>query len=646
MSVAISKIIISSITKVIKSTAKFDITIDELLEKFKESCPPKPELLLIVQQKNQIQSALTTIIGTVATLEKTATTTKKIIKGVGTAVTVIKIIPLPTSVPPGVGIPVSIINAFTAGLMALGKVLDSAEGAVSIVPPAAKTIGRSAQSILNKLQLLNQVVDKCAVELIDNIEWNKDITYQEGDVVTYKISNGKPNYYSSLIGSNLNVPPTNLTVPPSWLISTEQEATNQIVGQIQIAASTAGAFENIGVNALGEEALLARLSPNSNDPLLYKGFQLEIQFNNNNTYSFPQRRIFGTGTDELIDIINLTQDSKQADLDPSTITITNLEDGAYSYSNSVQILIDEIKFRIDQYILENPIIIPPIIPPVVPVVIVPPVVPNKSIPTIRGLTGNYVGEVGYLVQFKQLAIFNESLGTEVATTTIKVSKYIWEGPYQGAVVSISGVSNSPQWVFKTETTSTKVENFSVISIPRNANPDNYTRFKTLIFPTIPLSPPLYPLSRALEIIETTPDIQTINTNPNSTKYNRIGSNSGGKIICNELHNQGFLNGKLWDADERYGEMMFKKTPKAIIGYQMWAKYVVKYMRNNPHNTKHLYRIIKPWTEYMGYEMGILDKQNYIGKIMHNIAKPPTYLIFYLGGGKKLLNCITTKKIKI
>lgn len=127
----------------------------------------------------------------------------------------------------------------------------------------------------------------------------------------------------------------------------------------------------------------------------------------------------------------------------------------------------------------------------------------------------------------------------------------------------------------------------------------------------------------------------------------IGSGGfGGKVICNELYRQGYLEERLWDADERYGAMMFKTRPKAIIGYQMWAKYVVRYMRNNPQNTKYLYKIIKPWTEYMGYEMGVCDKQNYIGKTMHLIAEVPTWLIYHLFGGKKILNYIKSKSNKI
>jgi hypothetical protein len=58
MSTFLSKIIVRSITKVVRSTAKFDIAIDNIMDKFKDSCPPREELLKIIRQKNQIQTSL------------------------------------------------------------------------------------------------------------------------------------------------------------------------------------------------------------------------------------------------------------------------------------------------------------------------------------------------------------------------------------------------------------------------------------------------------------------------------------------------------------------------------------------------------------------------------------------------------------
>ena len=147
--------------------------------------------------------------------------------------------------------------------------------------------------------------------------------------------------------------------------------------------------------------------------------------------------------------------------------------------------------------------------------------------------------------------------------------------------------------------------------------------------------------------------QIINTGGSGGGAGGGGNGTGGglnignnKIICNELYKQGYLSEEMWDADERYGDMMFDKDPALMIGYQMWARYVIKYMRRNPQHTKYLYNVIfKPWTEYMGYEMGVLTKQNYIGKIMHKIGSLPTYLLFYFGGGKRLLNIYNYKRFK-
>ena len=118
-----------------------------------------------------------------------------------------------------------------------------------------------------------------------------------------------------------------------------------------------------------------------------------------------------------------------------------------------------------------------------------------------------------------------------------------------------------------------------------------------------------------------------------------------KIICNELYLQGFLPHELWNADERYGDMMFEKDPRLVIGYQMWARYVVKFMRENKQYSKYAYWIFKPWTEFMGYEMGIVKKQNHIGKLTNFIGKYVSYLVFDLNNGQRLLNLYNYKKFQ-
>jgi len=120
---------------------------------------------------------------------------------------------------------------------------------------------------------------------------------------------------------------------------------------------------------------------------------------------------------------------------------------------------------------------------------------------------------------------------------------------------------------------------------------------------------------------------------------------GGKIICNELYRQGYLSEEMWDADERYGEMMFETNPKLVIGYQMWARSVVKYMKKNPKNTKRAAWLFKPWTEYMGYKMGVVKKPTLRGRFTNWIGSQFSYAVFNLFNGKRLLDKYNYKLFK-
>ena len=285
----LAKILTKTITKVIKNLTNFEVAIDSLIDRFKEACPPKDELLQIVKQKNQIQGALESVVGAFTTVEATAETTNTIVTTVETAVKVIKSIPVPTSFPPGAGIPINVITILADSLDTLGDLLKGAKGALKVVPSAGKTITDAAQIIIKKLQLLDGVLNVCIEELAEGMN---------------------------------------------------QAEKNELINEIGNVAALAGNFENIELNAANEANLLSQLSPNSTDPFLYQkqptiwvpvdpngdyengdidpssgqqiiknesgkfgyyaGFdwRLTIEYNDNNPMSFPQRRIRATNIND------------------------------------------------------------------------------------------------------------------------------------------------------------------------------------------------------------------------------------------------------------------------------------------------------------------------------------------------------------
>jgi len=107
----------------------------------------------------------------------------------------------------------------------------------------------------------------------------------------------------------------------------------------------------------------------------------------------------------------------------------------------------------------------------------------------------------------------------------------------------------------------------------------------------------------------------------------IGNLGGNKIICGELYRQGFLSEEVWAADQEFGKLLYKTNPRIMLGYTYWAREVVKYMKNNPTHTKHLYKIFRPWTEHMAYKMGVTDKPNLIGNITQKIGYAYSMIVY-------------------
>jgi len=156
----ISKMVVS----ITKTTLQFNKTLDVLIEQFKDGCPTTKELKALINQKNQINTALQQIEQKIATLNKVASTSETVLTGVKVGVTVIKQLPIPTSFPPGVGIPVSIINTFSDALDNLGTIIDKEEGSLGSIPEALNAISKDVGTVITKLSELDIALNKCLEE--------------------------------------------------------------------------------------------------------------------------------------------------------------------------------------------------------------------------------------------------------------------------------------------------------------------------------------------------------------------------------------------------------------------------------------------------------------------------------------------------
>ena len=108
-----------------------------------------------------------------------------------------------------------------------------------------------------------------------------------------------------------------------------------------------------------------------------------------------------------------------------------------------------------------------------------------------------------------------------------------------------------------------------------------------------------------------------------------------KILCNLFYNQGYLPKAIWEADEKFGRLMLRTNKEGLFGYLTWAKPIVNFLTKHPQYSKYFYSfVLKPWSEHMAYRMGVLPKDNKLGKIIHYVGNKFSVLVYKLITSKR------------
>tara|TARA_R110000772_G_scaffold63763_4_gene142614 strand:+ start:1835 stop:3415 length:1581 start_codon:yes stop_codon:yes gene_type:complete len=290
--------------------------------------------------KNSMSGALNTLVKPIETLETLSETLGTTIPKLNSVITALKILPLPSSIPPGVGLPMSVINGFSLTLDALKTIIDKTEGPISSISPSIAQIQKVITPIIGKLLAF----DSLFINITNIIIFVKLLLAST------------PN--EELTDSEINQIVTNTT--------------DEILADLALTPGPITSNSDGGVNELSEAILLERLQPGSNNPLIYGGYLLILEYDPNNQYSFPSRRIKGTflniqsnGDNISKPEPDITDESERLFLRLKDSVLYNLksnvpvEEGTdttipypapYSFSSSVQVLVSEIEYEIDRFI--------------------------------------------------------------------------------------------------------------------------------------------------------------------------------------------------------------------------------------------------------------------------------------------------------
>ena len=97
-----------------------------------------------------------------------------------------------------------------------------------------------------------------------------------------------------------------------------------------------------------------------------------------------------------------------------------------------------------------------------------------------------------------------------------------------------------------------------------------------------------------------------------------GFSDPGKVICQELYDQGLLEHSIYSLDEQFGEQLRKHDTDLLEGYHTWAYDVVDAMRKSKIIT-HIVRIVsRPVVKHIAYKMGYPSK-TILGAAMFNVG---------------------------
>lgn len=307
----LEKVILKSYTKSIRSNLHFKTLISDLKGQL-PNITKFGDLKGVILQKNNISKALSEGSGVLNNLGSMKSSVSTVINTLSSTTKIIKSLPIPTSSPPGVGIPIGIITTYADSLDGIREFLKENKGQLKSITPVIKGI----KDLINDTRSELNSLDRIIMSKIDN-EVDSHIDMEIGNEL--RLDGILP----QMGGNNINYNTLKEEMKSSQkYIQRKIEIKSQILEDLGVLKSFNEKPQQSKLNILNS------LSINSQSPLIYKNFRLIIQSKPNNPYSQPFRRIRGK---------NLT----------TNVVIYNSE-GDYSFSSSIEVLLGEIKYEIDK----------------------------------------------------------------------------------------------------------------------------------------------------------------------------------------------------------------------------------------------------------------------------------------------------------
>ena len=309
----------------------------EVIDDFRRAgCPHLQKLNQISRTISQMQRVINSTAKKTNRVKKMATRLKAPLIGLEVAINVIGNIPIPQAVPPGIGIPISITNKFTEQLILLLEMIAAIKEKVDSIEAMVQPSILFIDNINKKVQSVKLPVIACKIEnALKEEVTNGKLT--EEQLIAAGLLNDKGEYiFTSLIPIFLGTTQFNTDGSTYYPNNNEQQ---ELSAQSEAADLLNSAIE-----------LLPSLDDSNSLKDLIDTYQ---SASDRRTGNLADTQYSHIGPDGTVYKLNVELDVEGSTIAPQRFAVAkNLNNivvlrGAKSYSSSETVLIDEIKFRID-----------------------------------------------------------------------------------------------------------------------------------------------------------------------------------------------------------------------------------------------------------------------------------------------------------
>lgn len=167
-------------------------TVRDILEKFKDTCPPTEELAVISKQVDSLSKVFNSFDKRTGLFTKIPPKLEKPIEIAEISLDILAHLPLPTAVPPGIGIPLSVINTVGTIIRYTQKAIETLDNEVSGLKNLLGLISKITDPVRAQLTTLKSLLEQC----IENGDLNK-IEAPERSTIQPADSNTEDSYVST-----------------------------------------------------------------------------------------------------------------------------------------------------------------------------------------------------------------------------------------------------------------------------------------------------------------------------------------------------------------------------------------------------------------------------------------------------------------